>query len=148
MRPALLLPDSLRVTGAMSRLMAEREQFALVVAERGGIAGVVALEDLLEELVGEIYDEEDEDVRAVRVLPDGSRLLPGSFPIHDLVDLGVDPSQLPEGDYTTIAGLILSRLGRIPTRAGDQVHIGGYRFEVTAVDRHAITEVRLGVQGP
>ncbi|CAN3127458.1 hemolysin family protein [Mycobacterium sp. smrl_JER01] len=147
-RPALLLPDSLRVTGAMSRLMAEREQFALVVAERGGIAGVVALEDLLEELVGEIYDEEDEDVRAVRVLPDGSRLLPGSFPIHDLVDLGVDPSQLPEGDYTTIAGLILSRLGRIPTRAGDQVHIGGYRFEVTAVDRHAITEVRLGVQGP
>lgn len=96
-RPALLRPDSLRVTGAMSRLMAEHEQFALVIGERGGVSGIVALEDLLEELVGEIYDEQDEDVKAVRLLPDGSRILPGSFPIHDLVDVGVDSSTLSEG---------------------------------------------------
>ncbi|UXA19008.1 hemolysin family protein [Mycobacterium sp. SMC-4] len=142
-RPALLLPDSLRVTGAMSRLMAEREQFALVIGERGGVEGIVALEDLLEEVVGEIYDELDKDVTAVRLLPDGSRILPGSFPIHDLVDLGVDISGLPVGDYTTVAGLILGSLGHVPTAAGDHVDIAGYRFDVTAVDRHAITEVRL-----
>ncbi|PRC57087.1 HlyC/CorC family transporter, partial [Mycobacterium sp. ITM-2017-0098] len=84
----ILLPDSLRVTAAMNRLMAEHEQFALVISERGGVAGIIALEDLLEEVVGEIYDEADKDVRSVRVLPDGSRILPGTFPIHDLVDVG------------------------------------------------------------
>lgn len=149
-RPALLLPDSLRVTGAMARLMAEHEQFALVIGERGGVAGIVALEDLLEEVVGEIYDEQDEDVTAVQLLPDGSRVLPGSFPIHDLVDVGVSVSGLPAGDYTTIAGLILSTLGRIPTAPGDHVDIAGYRVEVTAVDRRAITKVRLSArpEGP
>lgn len=145
-RPALLLPDSLRVTAAMSRLMDEREQFALVIGERGGVTGIVALEDLLEEVVGEIYDEQDKDVRAVRVLADGSRILPGSFPIHDLVDVGVDASSLPSGDYTTVAGLMLSILGRIPIGPGDHVQIAGYRFDVTAVDGHAIAEVRLWPQ--
>lgn len=145
-RPALLLPDSLRVTAAMTRLMDEREQFALVIGERGGVTGIVALEDLLEEVVGEIYDEQDKDVRAVRVLPDGSRILPGSFPLHDLVDVGVDASGLPGGDYTTIAGLILSILGRIPSGPGDHVQIAGYRFDVTAVAGHAIAEVRLWPQ--
>ncbi|SRX80410.1 hypothetical protein [Thermomonospora curvata DSM 43183] [Mycolicibacterium parafortuitum] len=143
----MLLPDSLRVTGAMSRLMAEREQFALVIAEDGGVTGIVTLEDLLEEVVGEIYDEQDEDVKAVRVLPDGSRIMPGSFPIHDLIDVGIDAPELAGDDYTTVAGLVLSRLGRIPDEPGDHVEVAGYRFEVLAVDRHAITEVRLSPPG-
>ncbi|MGQ9351183.1 hemolysin family protein [Mycolicibacterium gilvum] len=142
-RPALLLPDSLRVTAALSRLMDEHEQFALVIGERGGVSGIVALEDLLEEVVGEIYDEQDKDIRAARLLPDGSRILPGSFPIHDLVDVGVDGSRLPRGNHTTVAGLILDSLGRIPEGPGDRVEIGGYRWEVTAVDAHAIAEVRV-----
>jgi putative hemolysin len=145
-RAALLLPDSVRVTGAMSQLMAEHEQFALVVGERGGVTGIITLEDLLEEVVGEIYDETDEDVRSVRLLPDGSRILPGAFPIHDLVDVGVDASNFPDGDYTTVAGLVLRILGRIPTEPGDHVDVPGYRCDVTAVGRRAVTEVRISPQ--
>ena len=93
--------------------------------------------------MGEIYDEADQDVRMARVLSDGSRILPGTFPVHDLVDVGIDVTDFPGGDYTTIAGLVLSVLGRIPTEAGDHVEVGSHRIDVTAVDRNAITEVRV-----
>ncbi len=142
-RPALQLPDSLPVSEALRRFKAEREPFAVVVDERGGVAGIVTLEDVLEEIVGEIYDETDRDVLSVRTLPDGSLVLPGSFPAHDLPDLGVDPAETPRGNYTTVAGLILVALGRIPDAAGDRVELANWTIEVTAVSRNAITEVRL-----
>ncbi|PRC44963.1 HlyC/CorC family transporter, partial [Mycobacterium sp. ITM-2017-0098] len=99
-----------------------------------------------EEVVGEIYDEADKDVRSVRVLPDGSRILPGTFPIHDLVDVGIDASDFPRGDYATVAGLVLWILGRIPTEPGDHVYVPGYRCEVTAVAGHTVVEVRMSPQ--
>lgn len=97
MRPALQLPDSLPVSEALRRFKAEREHFAVVVDERGGVAGIVTLEDVLEEIVGEIYDETDRDVLGAQNLPDGSLVLPGSFPIHDLPDVHVEFSDAPPG---------------------------------------------------
>jgi putative hemolysin len=141
--PAMLFPDSVRVTDALRRFKAERQQFALVVDEHGAVAGMVTLEDLLEEVVGEIYDETDEDVLAAQPAPDGTRVLPGTFPIHDLRDIGVELADAPEGDYATIAGLILIVLGRIPTVPGDRVRLTNWTIEVTRVAHHAITEVRL-----
>lgn len=143
MHPVLGLPDSLRVTTALSRFMAEHEHFAMVIDERGGVAGIVTLEDLLEEIVGEIYDEADLDILSAKAMPDGSLLLPGTFPIHDLPDVGVDLVEMPKGDYTTIAGLVVAALGRIPTAPGDRVGLANCTIEVTSVSRHAITGVRL-----
>ena len=138
-RPVLAMPESMGVLDALRRLQAEREQLAIVLNEYGGTEGIVTVEDLLEELVGEIYDEFDPDVLGVRRRPDGSMVVPGAFPVHDLPDLGVS---LPEGAYATVAGLILDRLGRIPAE-GDAVEIDRWRLEVLAMDRNAIGRVRL-----
>src|SRR5690606_13953620 len=107
-RPPVLLPDSLHAAEALRRFQASRQQFALVVDEHGAVDGIVTLEDLVEEVVGEIYDETDRDVQAVRREPDGSLLVPGVFPLHDLPDLGVYLERPPEGGYTTVAGLVLA----------------------------------------
>jgi putative hemolysin len=138
-RPVVALPESMGVLEALRRLQAERQQLAIVINEYGGTEGIVTVEDLLEELVGEIYDEFDPDSRAIQRQPDGSLVLPGSFPVHDLPDLGID---LPEGPYATVAGLVLARLGRLPDK-GETVEIDGWRLEVLAVERRTITHLRL-----
>ncbi len=127
------------VLDALRRFQAEREQLAIVLNEYGGTEGIITLEDLLEELVGEIYDEFDPDSHGIHRQPDGSLVLPGSFPVHDLADLGIS---LPEGDYATLAGLVLDRMGRIPGK-GEAVEVDGWRLEVLDVENHAITRVRL-----
>ncbi|SCL34026.1 putative hemolysin [Micromonospora nigra] len=141
-RPPMLLPDSLPVVDALRQFKAERQHIALVVDERGAVDGIVTLEDILEEIVGEIYDETDRDVRAVRTEADGALLLPGTFPLHDLVDVGVELPGRPEGDYTTIAGLVLACLGHIPTAAGESVTVDGWTLEVARIDHRAISAVR------
>jgi len=138
-RPVLALPESMGVLDALRRLQSARAQLAIVLNEYGGTEGIITVEDLLEELVGEIYDEFDPDLGSVQWRPDGSVVLPGAFPVHDLPDLGVS---LPEGDYATVAGLILERLGRIPAE-GDAVDIDRWRLEVLVMDRNAIGRVRL-----
>ena len=138
-RPVVALPESMGVLDALRRLQAEREQLAIVLNEYGGTDGIVTVEDLLEELVGEIYDEFDPDSRDLQPEPDGSIALPGQFPVHDLPDLGVS---LPEGPYATVAGLILNRLGRIPAE-GDAVEVDRWRLEVLEMERRAIVQVRL-----
>jgi putative hemolysin len=138
-RPVLALPESVGVLEALRRMQRERQQLAIVINEYGGTEGIITIEDLLEELVGEIYDEFDRDISAVQHEPGGAMVLPGSFPVHDLPDLGVE---LPEGPYATVAGLVLARLGHLPA-AGEQVEVGGWRLEVLEVDRNAIQRLRL-----
>ena len=134
-------PETVGVLDALHEMQARRVQMALVIDEHGSTAGIITIEDLVEELVGEIYDETDRDVLSVRHGEDGSIVLPGGFPIHDLDDVGVH--EIPAGAYTTVAGLVLDRLGRLPDTPGDRVVVGVWEFEVTGAGRHAITEVRV-----
>jgi putative hemolysin len=139
-RPALFLPESVQVLDALRRMQADRQQLCLVVNEHGGTEGLVSVEDLVEELVGEIYDESDRDILTVRRLPGGSFVLPGRFPVHDLEDLGID---VPEGEYTTVAGAVLDQLGHIPEEPGERVELGEWVTQVLTVEGNAITAVRL-----
>ena len=139
-QPAPAFPETGTVLDALRTMQAGRHQMAIVINEHGGVEGIVTVEDLLEELVGEIYDETDKDILAVRTEPDGARVLPGRFPWHDLPDIDV---RLPDGPYSTIAGLVLHQLGRIPDQPGDVVTLAGWQLEVLAIDGKAISEVRL-----
>ena len=136
----LLFPESLGALEALHQMQEARVQLAIVLNEHGGTEGIITVEDLVEELVGEIWDESDTDVSGIERDPDGSVVVPGSFPFHDLDDIGV---VLPEGDYSTVAGLVLDRLGRIPEAPGDTVEVDGWHLEVLAVDRRAITKLRI-----
>jgi putative hemolysin len=138
---ALVLPESLNAVVALRELQDRRRQLALVVSEHGGVEGIITVEDLVEELVGEIYDEHDRDVQAVVHEPDGSMVVPGSFPVHDLVDLGLDTVSL---EATTVGGLLTEVLGRLP-EAGDIIELDGNAFEVLETRRHTATRVRIGL---
>jgi putative hemolysin len=138
--PATVFPETLGVLDALRQMQMRRLQMAVVVNEHGGAEGIVTVEDLVEELVGEIYDETDRDVLMVRREPDGSMVLPGRFPAHDLPDLGIE---VPDGQYATVAGFLLWQLQRIPDTAGDTVEVGPWRMTITGVDDRAITEVRI-----
>jgi putative hemolysin len=142
-RDPMLLPETLAVAEAMRQLRNQREQFALVVDEHGAIDGIITMEDLVEEIVGEIYDETDRDVEAVVREGEGVYIVVGSFPVHDLPDLGIDVDKVADGDYTTVAGLLLDRLGHIPSASGEMVNLPGFTAEVLEVTGRAITKVRL-----
>jgi putative hemolysin len=137
-------PDAARVLTALREFQAKRTQMAAVIDEHGRASGIVTVEDLVEELVGEIWDETDPDVAGVIHEPDGTLVLAGTFPMHDLVDIDVE---LPEGDYTTIAGLVLDELGRFPT-VGEQLQIDGWTITIRSIDRHRITGVALRRDDP
>ncbi|SDT78220.1 hemolysin family protein [Actinoplanes derwentensis] len=142
-RPPLFLPATLRVSDALRQLRAERQPLALVADENGAVDGIVTIEDLVEEIVGEIYDETDADVASAVREPDGSLLMPGSFPIHDLPDVGFRGQSAEPGDYTTVAGMVLAELGHIPTGPGEVVTLPEFTAEVTEVTGRAITRLRV-----
>lgn len=142
--PALVVPTSLALPAVLERLRAERRQLACVVDEFGGFAGVVSLEDLAEELVGEIHDEDDLVEAAIESLGEGVWRIPGRMRVDEIADAtGVE---LPEHDsYDTVSGLVLSRLGRT-ARVDDEVEVDGVSVRVTAVTRNVPSTVLLATR--
>jgi len=144
LQPALTLPETVGCLDALRMMQAERQQMAIVISEHGGTEGLVTVEDLMEELVGEIWDEADPDIQAVQHHPDGSITVTGLYPIHDLPDIGVE---LPSGDYTTVAGLVMDRLGRVP-HAGEQLDVEGWLLRVEDATERTIGSLHIARRPP
>jgi CBS domain containing-hemolysin-like protein len=141
MLPAQIVPESLDGDTLLDRLRSSGLQLAIVVDEYGGTAGLVTLEDLVEEIVGDVRDEHDRaEINPVRPLGRDSWMVSGLLRDDELAD--ATGFRMPEGDYETLAGLVLTRLGRIP-EVNDEVRIDGWRITVMRMDRHRVAELRV-----
>jgi putative hemolysin len=139
-RPVLYLPASKRLLAVLSEMRREGHHLAIVVDEYGGTAGIVTLEDLVEELIGDIRDEYDVEDAQARRLHGGALEVDGLLNIDDFADeTGVE---LPEGPYETVAGYLMAVLGHLP-QVGEMTMVGGHRLSVTEVDGRRVARVRV-----
>lgn len=140
-RPVLTVPESLDGDTLLERLRGSSLQVAVVVDEYGGTAGLVTLEDLIEEIVGDVRDEHDRaEASPVRPLGRDSWIVSGLLRDDEVVE--ATGFRMPEGDYETLAGLVLTRLGRIP-EVNDEIQVDGWRITVLRMDKHRIAELRV-----
>lgn len=140
-RPVPTVPESLDGDSLLDRLRGNGLQMALVVDEYGGTAGLVTLEDLVEEIVGDVRDEHDRgETSPVRSLGRDSWMVSGLLRGDELAE--ATGFRMPDGDYETLAGLVLVRLGRIP-EVNDEVKVDGWRITVMRMDRHRVAELRV-----
>jgi CBS domain containing-hemolysin-like protein len=140
MRKAHFVPETKKVDRMLREMQAGKNHLAIVVDEYGGTAGIVTMEDLLEELVGDIRDEFDLEDPDVVSLGDGALRVHGRMPISELNDL-LD-AELPDDDWDTVGGLIFSKLGHVPT-VGEVVDVDGHRLVVERLQGRRITRVRI-----
>jgi putative hemolysin len=139
-RDVKALPGSKHVLSAMSEMRREGHHMAIVVDEYGGTDGIVTLEDLIEEVIGDIRDEYDAETTDARRLAGGEVEVDGKLNLDDIADIaGVE---LPEGPYATVAGFVMAELGRLP-RTGDSVEHDGVRLTVVRTEGHRAARVRL-----
>ncbi len=140
-RPVKFLPTSKTVLSALSEMRRENAHLAIVLDEYGGTAGIVTLEDLVEELIGEIHDEYDLEESHSRQLHGGELEVDGLLNLDDFAEqTGVE---LPEGPYETVAGYLLAALGHLPGE-GESVEVSGRKLAVTQLDGRRIARVRVG----
>jgi CBS domain containing-hemolysin-like protein len=138
-REILFVPESAHIRSVLDEMRQTRIHFAMVIDEHGSTAGIITMEDIAEELVGEIRDEHDRRERRPTKTQDGRILAPALVRPDQLSEFGV---HLPEGEYETIGGLIMDRLGRLPV-TGDVVEEQGWRLRVTSTDGRRVREVEL-----
>jgi len=140
MRPATYAPETKRIDELLTEMQKGRVQLAIVVDEYGGAVGIVTIEDIVEQIVGEIQDEHDRTPATVERLPDGSYRVAGRERIEDLND-ALDWN-LPTGDFETVAGLVLATVHRLP-RVGEEFQVGRHTFTVLEADERRILTVRI-----
>jgi putative hemolysin len=139
-RPVKQLPTTKPVLPALSEMRRDRAHLAIVVDEYGGTAGIVTLEDLVEELIGDIWDEYDTATGQAKQLIGGELEVDGLLNLDEFAEqTGIE---LPEGPYETVAGYLVARLGQLPAQ-GDHVDADGHRLTVTELDGRRIARVRV-----
>lgn len=138
--PPWFIPETTTLFSQLSAFRERREHFALVIDEYGDLQGMVTLEDILEEIVGEIVDEHDVEIPGVRITPDGTYVVDGTITLRDLNRLF--SWNLPDEHAATLAGLVLHETREIP-EVGQSFIIHGFRMDILRQHRHQITQVRL-----
>jgi CBS domain containing-hemolysin-like protein len=140
LRPAMFVPETKRVSELMREMQAKQNHMAIVIDEYGGTAGLVTLEDLIEELVGEIVDEFDVEDPLLEPLPNGDWRVNARMPldeVNELLNL-----ELPEGDWDTIGGLVFNLLGHVPSE-GEAIEVSSHRLRAERVQGRRIGRIRI-----
>ncbi len=140
MRPATYVPETTRIDDLLRDMQKARVQLAVVVDEYGAAVGIVTVEDIVEQVVGEIRDEYDRTPDTVERLPDGSYRVAGRAGIDELNE-ALD-WELPKGDFETVAGLVLATVHRLPL-VGEVLHVGRYTITVLEADERRVLTVRI-----
>lgn len=140
MYDAMFVPETKAVIPLLGEMQASHQQMAIVVDEYGGTDGLITVEDILEEIVGEIMDETDADDEMITLVAAGVWRVDGRFPTDDAIELGWPVTD--SDDYETIAGWLLAALDCVP-KPGDELEIGGYQFRIERMRRRRISIVRV-----
>ena len=137
LRPAVFVPEAKRLNVLLKEFRANRNHIAIVVDEYGGVAGLVTIEDVIEQIVGDIEDEYDFDETEDNILIDRS----GRYRVKAVTEIGDFNShfgsEFPDADYDTVGGLVVGRFGRLPKR-GESIVIDGYNFQVLRADSRKV----------
>jgi CBS domain containing-hemolysin-like protein len=140
-KEALIVPETKPLDDLLADLQRERASMAVVIDEYGRTAGIVTIEDIIEEVVGEIADETDPAVAGIRRLANGDWWVRGHVPITDLADYGLELPVDSEA-YNSVGGYVFGELGRLPKR-GDMVQVNGYSLRVESVRENRVEAVRI-----
>ncbi len=143
LRPAIFIPPTRRIGSLLKEFQVKHQQMAVVVNEFGGMEGIVTMEDILEELVGEIQDESDDEIPPVEMTADGTYTVIAHSTVHDINKYLPHPVEEHE-EYETLAGILMGRFGSVPT-AGEQTTLDGYNCTVKKTARNAIAIVEMQV---
>ncbi|MES2404841.1 MAG: transporter associated domain-containing protein [Pseudomonadota bacterium] len=142
LRRAVMIPESMRLNVLLAEFRRSRNHMAVVVDEYGGVAGLVTIEDVLEEIVGEIDDEHDDAVppKLIVAQPDGSWLVDALTPIEDFnLEFG---TVFPDEEYDTVGGLVTAEIGHLPD-PGETATLADYAFDVTRADDRRVLQFRV-----
>ena len=146
-RPAYFVPESKKIDDLLKEFQETKVHLAIVVDEYGGTSGLVTLEDILEEIVGDISDEYDDEEKMYVKVDDTTYVFEGKILLNDfykVTDIDESVFEKVTEDVETLAGLVLELKGEIPKK-GDKVNMGLYEFEVVAVDNRRINKIRFHV---
>ena len=145
LRPPYFVPESKRINDLLEEFQTKKIHLAIVIDEYGGTSGIITLEDILEEIVGEIPDEHDTEEVSYEKLDENTYIFEGKTQLHDffkLIDLDTDPFEDVRGDSDTLAGLILELTGEIPEQ-GFGIDYRNFRFEIVSADRRRIKKIKV-----
>ena len=144
LRPAVLIPESKRLNVLLKEFRASRNHMAIVVNEYGGVAGLITIEDVLEEIVGDIDDEHDEEEISglIQALPDGRFIVNALTPIAEFNERFA--TDLPDDEFDTVGGIVTAHLGKLPC-VGEETDFAGFDFKVTKADDRRVHQFAVRV---